>query len=192
MEKLDKKKVIGIIILAYVLVIGLLILVASSLKRSPSEESGLFKSDNQLIADQQPVRQTDQERLDEYESREEMPEVTEETFYETVRQLLSSFNMCLTFPSRLVGIRRSLFLLITNTDMKRSSFLPRLGVNAAFTYAVRRRFRQYRGPHRQCYPGFSYYTLLLPSEMLNAIPQSGGLVEYPLVPIFQMKDSRIT
>lgn len=89
MEKLDKKKVIGIIILAYVLVIGLLILVASSLKRSPSEESGLFKSDNQVIADQQPVRQTEQERLDEYESREEMPEVTEETFYETVRQLLS-------------------------------------------------------------------------------------------------------
>ena len=42
-----------------------------------------------MIADQQPVRQTEQERLDEYESREEMPEVTEETFYETVRQLLS-------------------------------------------------------------------------------------------------------
>ena len=60
---------IGIIILAYVLVIGLLILVASSLKRSPSEESGLFKSDNQVIADQQPVRQTEQERLDEYEAR---------------------------------------------------------------------------------------------------------------------------
>lgn len=92
MDKLDKKKVTGIIVLAYVLVIGLLILVASSLKRSPSEESGLFKSDNQMISDQQPIRQTEQERLDEYEGREEMPEVTEETFYEAIGQLLSYGN----------------------------------------------------------------------------------------------------
>lgn len=93
MDKSTKKKMIIIIVTAYVLVIGLLIFVASSLQKKSASDTGLFKSDGQMMEDAQPDRQTEQERLEEYESREEMPEVTEETFYATVNQFLSSGNL---------------------------------------------------------------------------------------------------
>lgn len=92
-DKSTKKKMIIIIVTAYVLVIGLLIFVASSLQKKSASDTGLFKSDGQMMEDAQPDRQTEQERLEEYESREEMPEVTEETFYATVNQFLSSGNL---------------------------------------------------------------------------------------------------
>lgn len=91
MDKTSKKKIGVIIGAGYVLVIGLLILVSISLsKRGGESDTGIFKSDAQSAADMQPVTQTEQERQEEYESREEMPSVTEETFYSSINQFLSS------------------------------------------------------------------------------------------------------
>lgn len=92
-ESMSKKKIIMIIVLAYVLVIGLLFLVAGSLSRKdPAANTGIFKSGSQISADSQPERQTEQTRMEQYESREEMPQVTVENFHATVTQFLSAGN----------------------------------------------------------------------------------------------------
>jgi len=93
MNNISRKKLIAFFVLVYVLFIGLLILFAGSLTRKdPAANTGLFKSESQINADAQPDRQTEQERLEEYESREEMPSVTEENFYTSVVQFLSVGN----------------------------------------------------------------------------------------------------
>ena len=56
-DKSTKKKMIIIIVTAYVLVIGLLIFVASSLQKKSASDTGLFKSDGQMMEDAQPDRQ---------------------------------------------------------------------------------------------------------------------------------------
>lgn len=93
MDKASKKKIGVIVGIAYILVIGLLILVSMSFsRRGNGSDTGIFKSNAQTAADMQPVTQTEQERQEEYESREEMPVVTEETFYSSISQFLSSGN----------------------------------------------------------------------------------------------------
>lgn len=93
MESISKKKIAPIIIIAYILVIGLLFLTFGSLSKKDSVANiGILKSDAEVSADTQPERQTEQERIEEYESREEMPQVTEESFHTTVNRFLSAGN----------------------------------------------------------------------------------------------------
>lgn len=91
MEAKDKKLIAIVITIAFVLVIALTLLFSHLIsKNSPDQDAGLFKSQEQTAEDNQPVRQTEQERLEEYESREEMPAVAEENFYDTISRLLST------------------------------------------------------------------------------------------------------
>lgn len=93
----DTKKILAIGLSAFALVILLSILITLSFSKSTSEVdsgkgSGLFKSTALTEEENKPVGQTEKERQEEYESREEMPQVTEDVFYETIDKFLATGN----------------------------------------------------------------------------------------------------
>lgn len=90
---IDKKKIALITGIAFAAVIVLSLLVSHSLSKHPSNnDSGLRKPAALTEEESRPVPQTEQDRSEEYENREEMPAVTEEVFYDTISKFLASGN----------------------------------------------------------------------------------------------------